>query len=347
MSGKGTIGVGVIGLGFMGGTHIRAYSAARAAGHDCRLVAVCDCDPQCLAGRTSDAGNIDLGGGQGSFDLSDVRCYADAEGLLGDDAVDLVSVCTHTETHVDLGLRAIEAGKHVLVEKPVALLSSDVRVLAEAAAAASTLCMPAMCIRFWPGWAWLKEQIVNRTYGPVRSAVFHRLAVPPDWSPEFYRNPARTGGALVDLHIHDADFIRWCFGQPDSVASTGSIDHLTTIYRYQSGPSHVVAEGGWDHAPGFPFNMRYVVGFERATAEYDLRGDDPLAVARNGKVETIKLEPLTGYDGQVRHLLDAIANNRTHTRVTMKDAVETAQLLEAERQSIESGESVRFDPSTT
>src|SRR4029453_5583634 len=89
---------------------------------------------------------------------------------------------------------------------------------------------------------------------------------PPAWSPAFYGDPARSGGALFDLHVHDADLVRWLFGAPGAVTSTGTLDHVTTLYRYADGPAHVVAEGGWDHAGGFPFSMGYTVVFERATA---------------------------------------------------------------------------------
>jgi len=139
------------------------------------------------------------------FDASEVHTYTNPAGLLADEAVDLVSICTHTDTHVDLAIAALRAGKHVLVEKPVALRAADARRLVDVAAGANTLCMPAMCVRFWPEWAWLKQRIDDQAYGPVRSAVFQRLGGTPPWAQEFYGDVARSGGALVDLHVHDAD----------------------------------------------------------------------------------------------------------------------------------------------
>ena len=104
--------------------------------------------------------------------------------------------------------------------------------------------------------------MLDGNFGAVRSASFQRLTSRPVWSPEFYGDYGRSGGALIDLHIHDTDFVRWCFGEPDSVDTAGGLDHMTTLYRYPSGPSHVVAEGGWDPTPGFEFRMRFVVVFE-------------------------------------------------------------------------------------
>jgi len=336
------IGVGVIGLGFIGGGHVRAYQAAREAGHPCRLVAVCDVDPQRRSGRAAVAGNIDTGDAtRPLFDLAQVRAYADAAELIADPDVQLVSICTHTDTHVELARRALRAGKHVLVEKPVATRAVEVRRLARVAAGARTLCMPAMCMRFWPGWTWLKQRIEERTFGNVESAVFVRLGSPPDWSPEFYLRPERSGGAVVDLHIHDVDFIRWCFGQPEAVVSTGSRQHVTTLYRYAAGPRHVVAEGGWFSAAGFQFRMRYLVGFERAVVEYDSTREPRLTVMRDGRSEAVPLEATTGVDGEIRHLLEAISSGSGNLRATIADSELTLRVLEAELRSLETGKPAR------
>lgn len=320
-----TVGVGVIGLGFMGRTHLQAYGAARAAGYDCNLVAVCD-------EQAARLGDDDT---QSGCDPRSVRTYIDADRLLADGDVTLVSICTPTDTHVDLAVRALRAGKHVLVEKPVAIRSADVQRLADEAAGGHTLCMPAMCMRFWPGWAWLKERIEQGTYGKVQSAVFQRLGTLPDWSPAFYADAARSGGALMDLHIHDVDFVRWCFGDPAGVRSTGSINHVTTMYHYPAGPPHVVAEGGWLPAPGFEFRMRYIVAFDTATADFDLSRKPQLRLTHDGETGPVPLDSLTGYDLQIRHLVEAITTGRRDLRVTLPDAVAVTRLLEDEARSVE------------
>lgn len=320
-----TVGVGVIGLGFMGRIHAEAYGAARAAGYECNLVAVCDEQADRL-------GDDDT---RSWCDPRGVRTYTDADHLLADENVTLVSICTPTDTHVDLAVRALRAGKHVLVEKPVAIRSADVQRLVDEAEGAATLCMPAMCMRFWPGWAWLQEQIEQATYGRVQSAVFQRLGTLPAWSPAFYADAARSGGALMDLHIHDADFVRWCFGDPAHVTSTGSISHVTTSYHYPAGPPHVVAEGGWLPGPGFEFRMRYTVGFDTATADFDLSRDPPLQLTHEGETRPVPLDPLTGYDLQIRHLVEAITTRRCDLRVTLPEAVAVTRLLEDEIRSVE------------
>jgi len=154
------VGVAVLGLGFMGRTHIGAYRAANAAGHENELVAVCDSDRDRRRGLPGGAGNFEKGEKLDlMFDPTTVLAYADPAELFADSGVQLVSICTHTDSHVDLAIQALEAGKHVLVEKPVALHSADVERLADAAEASSTLCMPAHCMRFWPAWRWLRDVV--------------------------------------------------------------------------------------------------------------------------------------------------------------------------------------------
>jgi predicted dehydrogenase len=330
------IGVGVIGLGFMGRAHVAAYRAANGAGFPNRLVAVCDRQEERRRGIPSANGNLNAGGeGEPMFDPGLVRGFTRSEDLLADPEVELVSICTPTPTHVELAIAALEAGKHVLVEKPVALRGDDVARLASAAARARTLCMPAMCIRFWPAYAWLRARIASGELGRVESAVFRRLGRRPDWSSDFYADSAASGGALFDLHVHDADFVRACFGNPSAVASTGSTEHVTTLYHYPRGPRHVFAEGGWDHSRGWAFRMGFTVVFESATADYESGRTDELLLVRDGTHQPIAVEPITGYDGEIRHLLAAIASGARELGATVDDALAHTRLLEAERRSLE------------
>jgi len=328
------IRVGVAGIGFMGGTHLRAYQRAAALGRPCRLVAVADPDPARRRGAAGAAGNIGEASTEPLFDPDAVRGHQTAEELVGDPEVDLVSLCTHTDTHADLAIRALEAGKHVIVEKPVALSSAEAARVRDAARRTGRICLPAMCMRHWPAWAWIKARIDDGSLGPVRSATFHRLGSRPAWSPDFYANESRSGGALVDLHIHDTDFICHCFGTPAAVSSAGSPMHLTTLYRFENGPAHVTAEGAWDHDPAFGFHIRCVVVFNDATADFELGRDPELRLCRNGQATPIDLPAATGYEMLIDHALDVVAG-RVAPLATIDDAVNVLRVIEAERRSLE------------
>jgi predicted dehydrogenase len=355
MSGE-QLGVGVIGLGFMGRTHVRAYGAARAAGLPCRVVAVCEQDGATRAaalGKTVDAGargNLAVEGGDGAplVDAATVHACADPIEIAADPAVDMVSICTPTDTHTDLAAMMLVAGKHVLVEKPVALEAAGVRELEEIAADCGRLCMPAMCMRFWPGWDWLKDRVADGSLGGVRSAVFRRVGSRPAWSRAFYGDDARTGGALFDLHIHDADIVCWLFGPPDSVTSSGDVSHITTAYRYRRGPAHVIAEGAWLSNAGLPFRMRFTVEFERAVADWDLSRPpaERLVLAQGGHAATVPLVGDAGYDPEVRHFVEVVASfgdastEEIRLGATLAEAAVVTELLLAERDSAEQGREV-------
>jgi predicted dehydrogenase len=341
----------VIGLGFMGATHIAAFASANSAGFANELVAVCDRKASRRAGELGDVGgNLDTAGRESrAFDPSRVRGYERSEDLIADPNVDLISVCTRTDTHVELCIRAMEAGKHVIVEKPVALTSQDVRRVAGVAKATGKTCMPAMCLRFWPAWRWLRDRIADRTFGACRSATFTRLAPSPGWSSGFFADGTQSGGALIDLHIHDADFVRFCFGGPSSVGSAGrmgrgALDHVTTLYRFADAdkPTHVVAEGGWDHHPGFTYRMRYIAVFDDATVEYDQLRTPQLVVCRDGAAEPVEVSPLSGYDLQSRALIAALSGKPHEPLPTLEDAVAVTELLEAERTSAAEGRMVKL-----
>ncbi|MFO7261089.1 MAG: Gfo/Idh/MocA family oxidoreductase [bacterium] len=327
------IGVGIIGYGVMGRTHAAAYAAAAEAGIDCRLIGIYS------RSMRSGGGNLAQQSQTGALP-PETRIYTSADELLADERIHVVSICTHTDSHVELALAALAAGKHVIVEKPVALTAEAVRPLAEAAARASTLCMPAMCMRFWPGWPWLYEQIRTGVFGAVRSASFERVGAQPDWSPHFYRNVELTGGPLHELHVHDADFVLWCFGEPAAVHTVGDASRFTTRYRYGGGDPSIAATGGWVDDPGFPFHMRYRVEFEDAVADFAHDRDDPLLLTRGGETRPVPLPATTGYEAEVLHFLEAVRDGRRDLRVTMDDALAVARLLDAEAASLASGEPV-------
>ena len=329
------LGIGVVGLGFMGFTHIRAYLAAIGAGCDCRLMAVSDPNSARLSGEAPPTGNMAPTGSDRLFDPKQVRGYLAAEELFADSAIDVVSICTYTDSHVELACKALAAGKHVLLEKPVALEVAQVRKVEEAARQAQRLCMPAMCMRFWPGWDFLRDHINAGSFGALKSASFRRLGSGPGWANSFYQDEKRSGGALFDLHIHDADFVYWCLGIPQSVYSTGTTNHITTCYHYADGPAHITAEGAWSLAPSAGFRMQYLVNFEKASIEFELAKTPAVTIHHSDRSEPVTFPPLSGYELQVQHFLAAV-QGREQLRATLGDAAKVVAILQAERQSLHS-----------
>ncbi len=333
--------VGIVGFGFMGQTHFRCYEKLNPSA---KVVAVADINPARAAGDTTGTwGN--MGGGPTQIDFSNIFGTQDYRDLLNRNNIDLIDVCVPTPSHASIVLDALQANKHVLCEKPLARTMEQTIAIFEAAEKANSFLMPAMCIRFWPQWYWLKDVVAEERYGKVLGASFTRQATaPPGW----LADGKQSGGALLDLHIHDTDFVCHLFGKPKAVSSrgyplqTGAIDHVVTHYVYDDIPL-VIAEGCWAFFPPFPFRMRYTVNFESgATADFDLARADPLVVHQNGVTTSIACEAIDGWMGEIRYLLECITSGTRPTRVTALDALTAFQVVDAERRSIETGEIQRL-----
>jgi predicted dehydrogenase len=331
------VNVAVVGLGFMGVTHIKAYQQLRAA----RLVAVCDLVRLPVNGVL--AGVIGNVSGSGDINLGrDVKVYRALGDVLADREVELVDLCVPTPLHPEQSIAALKAGKHVLCEKPLALTSSQARDIVRAAQSASGFFMPAMCMRFWPGWSWLKEVVTKQTYGKIQAARFRRMSETPAWSKGTYAQGNTSGGALLDLHIHDTDFVQFLFGRPASVFSSGvtrggnSIDHVVTQYNYANGPT-VYAEGSWLLAKGF--SMSYTVLCERATLDFELsRGPEALQVTEDGQApRTVKFDAADGYGGEIGYMVAAIQSGKAPKVVTAQDGLSAIEICEAEEKSVKTG----------
>jgi predicted dehydrogenase len=334
-----TLNVGVIGLGMMGQTHLDVYATLPGV----RVAAVADLDEAKRTGQTISGGNIE-GQAQGGFNLaapaSDLKRYADGMDLINDPDIDIVDLCVPTPGHLPLGLASLNAAKHTLIEKPLARTYEQATQLADAADAAwdrhRAVSMCAMCMRFWPGWDWLKDTIATGTYGKVLAATFRRVAPFPGG--DFYANGDASGGAALDLHVHDLDFIQHCFGPPEAVSRsgytkiTGQPDHVLTTFRYAHDHPHlaenalVFAEGGWAMADGFPFTMQYTVNFEMTTATFDLsRGDHSVCVHHAGQTTQPKLPGAgaMGYEHELKYFLGRVRQGKQADRMSLREAAET------------------------
>ena len=342
-----TLRIGVAGLGFMGATHIKAITQLEGV----EIGALLNPSGHRLDGDFSDvSGNL----GDGSplrLDMENITAYKEAEAFLADPTIDIIDICTPTPSHKNLTEAALRAGKHVLCEKPMARNSGEARSMAAVSAETGKLLMPAMCLRFIPEWKIIRDCVRDQRYGKVLAARFRRVGEPPTWNPSFFFDKEKSGGAILDLHIHDADFVQFCFGKPRRVHAqgfskvSGGIDHVNALYDFEDGPS-VEAEGSWAMSPGFGFNMSYTVIFKNATLDYDMsRGEEAFRCHKADEaVPDPEPEETDGYRGEIRHLADAIRNGTPLSEVTVQDAIDSIELIEAEEQSIESGVPIDLKP---
>jgi predicted dehydrogenase len=334
------IKVGVMGIGMMGSTHLDAYSKLDGV----EVVAVADLIQERREGRAKAAGNIE-GQSKGGINFAPFRKYEDGMDLIADPDLDVIDICLPTPLHTRYAIAGLASGRHVLSEKPFAINSREATELAEVAASAKGMLMCAMCMRFWPGWTWLKDRVTEKTFGCVLGAQFRRVTSHPGGP--FYSDGTSCGGAILDLHIHDTDFIQYCFGLPKAVFSRGysketsHIDHVVTHYLYDAIPL-VVAEGSWAMQAGFGFSMQFTVNFEQATAVFDLAADSVLTLIQDGEKSSVDLPEGMGYDHEIRYFLDCIAKGEAPSVIDPGSAVTSVRIVEAEVESIRTGQPVRL-----
>jgi len=334
------IRVGVVGLGMMGLTHLDAYRRSDKA----KVVAICDADETRLSGKVSAAGNIEGQAMSSVAEMTDVSRHTDIFELIGNSEIDLVDVCLPTDLHVKFSCEVLNAGQHLMIEKPLARTAADAQQILAASQSAKGNAFVGHCMRFWPGWTWLREAIQEGRYGKVLGAKFHRLVNHPGGP--FYSDGARSGGAALDLHIHDTDFVQFCFGMPKAVTSfgycniTSEPDHIISHYQYDDVPL-VIAEGSWAMTDGYVFNMGFTVNFENATAVYDSASSAPLKLFENGvDAKDVSVADVMGYDLEIEYMLSCIEEGKRPSTVTVQDALNTLRIVEAEVASLCAGKTV-------
>src|SRR5581483_1439600 len=187
--------IGIVGVGFMGMIHYLGAKKVKGAA----VAAICSSDAKKRAG--------DWRGIRGNFGpkgekmkLKGVKAYARLEDLLADPDIDLVDICSPTHAHPAAALQALRAGKHVLVEKAIALDAADADAMVEAAKQAGKLLMVAHVLPFFPEFAYAAEVIRSGKHGKLVGAHFKRVISKPDWSSEI-GDAKKTGGPAIDLHI--------------------------------------------------------------------------------------------------------------------------------------------------
>jgi len=333
--------VGIVGFGFMGRQHLKCYRALRGV----RVASICDGDKARLTGVREIAGNIE--GTQASLGPDDIALYTGFEKMLAEQRLDAVSITLPTFMHRDFTVKALEAGLHVLCEKPMAMDVEQCEDMIAAARANKKILQVGHCIRFWPEYVKAKEIVDSGRYGDVRTASFRRISPVPGWSwKNWLIHAKQSGGAIMDLHIHDTDYIQYLFGLPEAVRSEGAIgpsggfDYVTTQYVYEN--SKVVsAEGGFVMSPDFKFEMSFVISLEKATIVYDCRHTPSLQVClAGGGCLTPKIESGDGWSREISHFVKRITGKKTPDVITPLDSLNAVKTVLAEKQSAESKKEV-------
>ncbi|MEW6746310.1 MAG: Gfo/Idh/MocA family oxidoreductase [Planctomycetota bacterium] len=336
------INVGIVGMGFMGRTHLAGYRRLKNA----KVIAFADTEKEVREGRVTGAGNI--GDTSAIFDPRRFkRIYASGLDLIADPEIQIVDICAPTPAHRELFVAACAAGKHVLVEKPMARRPEDVEAMLQSAKRATGKVMVAQCIRFWPEYVRLKQYVTKGPLGPCKSLILRRQGANALWS-KWYTQAEISGGALYDLHVHDTDYVNYLFGKPLAVHSVGSsgqttdsgVDHVVTNYVFpKSAVEAVTAIGAWSQHGKWPFFMGYTAVFEGATLDFDCHRTEPgsLMMYTNKSSKSIKVATTTGWAEQVRYFVNCVARNLDPSACDFTSSALTMKIVQAEERSIQTG----------
>jgi len=332
------IKIGIIGGGFMGKMHANCYRSLQ----NVRVVGVCDVQQD----RAMEIAN-----------LTGARVFTDANELINNKEIDAISVFLPTNLHKEFVIKSAQAKKHIFCEKPFALTVKDAEEMIKEAKKAKIKLTIGMVLRFWPEYVEFKRIVDSKIYGRLATLICTRLSSRPvfGWD-KWYFDPKQSGGAALDLHIHDTDYIYYLLGKPKSVYSlrkgtNKNLEYIYTNYKYKD--TVVNAEGGWvERSFGFVQAIRGV--FEDGTVlEYNSK-NQPLIIYGKEKEELVNIpelkvnsvntggniSELSGYYNEDKYWIKCLQNDKYPERVTPEDAKASLEIVLKEIKSAEIGKEI-------
>jgi len=320
------VNIAIIGAGFIGKIHANSYKQIE----DANIVAVVD--------KVKEKGE-ELAREHGAM------YYRDIDECLKKENIDTVDICVPTFQHADLTKRAAEAGKNVFCEKPIALSLDEADQMIESIEKNRVKGMVGHVLRFWPEYVKTKEVIESGELGEPLHGYCERLATIPDWHQDNWGFEEKySGGAAVDLHIHDLDYLAWVFGKPKLVMAQGVYNpriikhggmvHIATNIEFESGVA-ALAEGGWAFKGAFPFTMIFRILCTEGTIEWVFRAGKNIEersraanvtiYRQDGSVEELEVDKTDAYLLECRYFIDCVQNNKPVENKIALAAVDSAK----------------------
>lgn len=261
---KKDVRVAIVGFGGIARSHNIGYDKLVKAGEPVRLVAVCDINEEQFKSHM----NINIPVGDVGLP-ADIHTYTSVDELIANEDFDMADICLPSYLHKEYAIKLMQAGKHVLSEKPMALNVQDCDEMIQIAKQTNCKLMIGQCLRFDDCYLYLKECIDSGRYGNLKHMFMERLSAMPRWGFEgWFHNTEKSGGCIMDMHIHDVDMVRFLLGEPQAV-STVALDDVVqwqvenTRMYYDN--KLVVINGSWDESKKCSFKCGFRVRFDHAT----------------------------------------------------------------------------------
>ncbi|PKO45846.1 MAG: gfo/Idh/MocA family oxidoreductase [Betaproteobacteria bacterium HGW-Betaproteobacteria-22] len=289
-----------------------------------------------------------------------VQCYDDLDALIADANVEAIYCPMANEEHAQWALKAVDAGKHVLIEKPMALTVADIEAIEAAAKKNNVKVMEGFMYRFHPQHAKVRELIEAGLIGDALScrASFSFL-MPPARMYRINRSMVNGGGALWDIGPYAIHALRWCVG-----ANEAPVEPISVIAnaKLNEHGADTVMSGVLDFGQDTQGRTRYGhfdISFERARkAEYEIIGDKGAIKCHNmwayptdepvisweagGKTETLVLPKASHFNLEIEHFSDCVLNDKL-PYLTLADAKANARVMQAVSQSVAMKQLYVFD----
>jgi predicted dehydrogenase len=265
--------------------------------------------------------NLQLGADEAAT-TGNIRSYDDYKPLCKDKALDVVVIATPSDLHAKAAILALEHGKHVFTEKPMALNYKDCGRMIDAAKANKRTLMVGHCLRFYPEYVAAYEIMQSGRYGKVLTANMNRHGGRPGG---WFAETKRSGGVNLDLHIHDIDTALWWWGRPDKRMShtfdaQPGASSVLSQWHYSAGPE-VQMEASWDAGSGFAGEFRIVL--EKATLVYEA---GKLNVIMKGSNETVDLSGRPGgHRAEMIYFIQSLKERKPVTRCLPEDSAMAVQ----------------------
>ena len=342
----------LIGLGRMGRGHFNVYKQFEKDGTPVQLVAVCDIDASKF--QTKEAAQFNLqkvAQADTTVDFSAYRCYTDYKELLAKEDVDFVDIVAPTYLHHEITIAALKSGKHVHCEKPMALNPEQCAEMIATAKEMNKKLMIGQVLHFWNAYVILKEFVDTKKYGEVKFAFFYRGGVQDQVKNGSYKDwiiqRELGGGGLFDQHIHDTDMVRWLFGTPKAVSTTGltihpksAYDVVSTNYFFPDGKV-VNANDDADQKGAYGFRAGFKVHFEKGMLLFT--NGVLTAFPHEEPSYEIPLQAENPYYNEEKYFSQCIASDEPVARCMPEEAMETVRICLKEMESADlNGEKVRL-----
>lgn len=345
------LGAAVIGAGWVAGEHIRAYQNNL------------DVDVVAIGSRRIESARAKAA----EFGL-DCACYDDYDKLLAHPDVDIISVCSPGGVHVEQGVKAAQAGKHILMEKPMCIDLDGAKALRDAVAKAGVKSVVSFVLRWNPLFNIIKEQLADDAIGKVlygEFAYFHAIG---PWYPGWphYKDRAGTGNAMLCGGSHAIDAMRYFIGgKVTEITAYSTRGDYKPFDEFEYDPT-IVALCKWDHgavtkiATCFECNCPYMFDIMLMGTKGTIRdnkyygekcrgtyGHPEIGQGQYDWVEWPTILPDSGdvshhpFQGEIDHLVDCIQTD-TESHVNIADAYDTHEICLAATMSAEQGKTIKL-----